>query len=450
MPFVTKEKTGPATYIINALIDPEEFREELDAVFEEELANITVPGFRKGKAPRKIVEQKYGEKLFYEEAIEGLLDDAVEDAVAESGLKLHLNPYDLEIDTIDKEAGVTFHFTAVTAPEVSVEGYRGLEVKKPIAEVLDSQVEERLLALQRRSARQVTIEDRPAQTGDIATISYEGFKDGVAFEGGTGENYDLTLGSGQFIPGFEGAILGHSVGESFDIDVTFPETYHAAELAGQPVVFHVSLNGLKAEELSALDDDFAKEVGENADTLEELKEEIRAELLGNNEKTAKKVFDENLQKALLEKVDAEISDKLFDQRTERNLELFQQQMQLPLERYLEYTGMEEGEFRAQFFENAMRQVTVELTLSKIAELENLTVSAEEIEAEYQKIADQYEVEVARAKLAVPTEEIETDLKRRAALKLVEENAVIIPDTAEDTDYPLQAAGESQEEVPEAE
>lgn len=423
MSFVSKEKTAPATWKISAAIAAEEFAKKVDEIFAKELKNITLPGFRKGKAPRAMVEKRYGESLFFEDALDALLPAAVQTAIEGSQLDTCLSPADLEVQEMEKAAGVQFSFTVFAKPEYTVENYRGLEAAVPSAEVTQADIDARIEELRQRNARQVEVTDRPAQDGDAALIDFKGILDGVAFPGGSAENHELVLGSGSFIPGFEEQIVGHTPGESFDVNVTFPAEYHAEELAGKPVVFEVKLHALKADELPALDDDFAQEVGEDYNTVADLRQGIEEELKKSKADEADAAFEKALQEKLADLPEGEIPEALYAERTQRNIEMFFDRIQIPMERYLELVGEGEAEFRARMGEQSEAQVKQELALEKIAELEGIAPAEEEIDAEYARLAEQYNVPLERVKYAVPAEEITKDLNREKAMALVKEAAV---------------------------
>ena len=423
MNFVSKEKTAPATYKVCAAISAEEFGNALDAEFAKQLPGITLPGFRKGKAPRNMIEKRFGEGIFFEDALDALLPAAVAKALEEAELEPIFRPENLEVDELSKENGATFSFTVIVQPEVEIEAYKGIEVQVPSADVTDEDVNERIDQLRARNARQVEIEARAAQDGDIAVIDFKGMLDGVSFEGGTSENYELKLGSGQFIPGFEEQVVGHTPGESFAVNVSFPEEYHAEHLAGQPVVFEVTLHELKAEELPPLDDDFAQEVGEDYNTVEELKKGIAEELVDSKKQAADEAFDKAVQDKLVELLQGEIPQEMFDRRTQQNIDMFLERFQLSLERYAEIFGESAEQLTARLAEQSQMQVKVELALEKIAVLEDFSPTAEEIEAEQQRLAEQYNVPLQRVQMAVPESDITKDLNRVRALEFVKGTAI---------------------------
>jgi len=423
MSFVSKEKTAPATFKVCATISAEDFCKQLDATFEKELPKVTLPGFRKGKAPRAMVEKRFGGEIFFDEALDACLPEAVAKAIEEAELEPQFRPDDLEVQEISKEAGVQYSFTVVVKPEVSIGEYKGIEATVPGAEVADADIDARIEELRGRNSRHVEVDARPAQDGDIAVIDFKGMLDGVAFPGGTAENHSLTLGSGQFIPGFEEQIVGKNPGESFDVNVTFPEEYHAEDLAGKPVVFECKLHELKAEELPVVDDDFAQEVGEDYNTVADLRAGIAAELAEGKQKEAEDAFEKAVQDALVEALDGEIPEAMFERRTQQNIEMFLERFQIPMEQYLQIFGESEEEFTGRIREQSTTQVKLELALEQVAKAENFEPTKEEIEAEQQRLADEYNVPLARVKFAVPESDIVNGLNREKAMDFVKEAAV---------------------------
>jgi len=425
MSFVSKEKTAPATWKVAAHIEAADFCGQLDATFAKELKKITLPGFRPGKAPRAMVEKRYGEKVFFEDALEALLPAAVNGAMEEAEIEPQFRAEDLDVPEGQdwKADGIDITFTVAAKPEVTIDAYKGIAVEVPSPAVTDADIDGRIHELQHRNARHVEVESRPAQDGDIALIDFLGKLDGEPFDGGAGQNYELTLGSGQFIPGFEEQVVGHAPGESFEVNVSFPEEYQAEHLAGKPVVFEVTLHELKAEELPEVDDDFAQEVGEDYNTVEDLRMGIAQELTESKAKQAGEAFDRAVQDQLAGMLEGEIASAMFDRRTQQNIELFLERIQMPLERYLEIIGEDPAAFEARMREQSTAQVRIELALQKVAELEGFEPSDEEIEAEYARLAEQYKVPLARVKYAVPEEDIVNDLNRAKALEFVKAEAV---------------------------
>jgi len=423
MSLVSKEKIAPATWKVTALVGAEDFCARLEEIFERELPKITLPGFRKGKAPRAMVVRRYGENLFFEDALEAALPAAIDAALGEAELQPLYRPENLEAKEISRESGAEFSFTIAVKPEITIGAYKGLEIAVPSEEVAEEDIAARIDELRGRNARQVEVEGRAAGDGDIAVIDFKGLLEGVAFPGGTAENHELMLGSGQFIPGFEEQVIGHNPGDEFEVNVTFPAEYHAEELAGQPVVFEVKLHELKAEELPLLDDDFAQEVGEDYNTVDDLKKGIAEELAENKRGAAAKALEQGAQEQLAALVEGEIPEAMLDRRTQRNIEIFADRIQIPVERYCELMGEDMDRFTARIASQSEAQIKTELALEAIAKNEGIEAAQEEIEAEYQRLADEYKVDIARVKFSVPAEEITKDVQREKAMALVLEAAV---------------------------
>ena len=424
MSLIKKTKIEKNHYEIQFSIDKEAFKKATDAAYRKNVAKMNIPGFRKGKAPRAIVEKMYGTGIFYEDAINECLPAAYEEALKASKLDVVSRP---EFDVVSLEDGEPImKATVYTKPDVSIEGYLGIEVVKTVKPVTDEDVDAEIERVRERNARTVEITDRPAENGDTVTIDYKGTVDGVAFDGGSAEGHALKLGSGQFIPGFEDQIIGKQIGESFDVNVTFPEEYHASELAGKAAVFAVTLHAIKATELAVLDDEFAKDVSE-FDTLEEYKADIRAKQEEKNKKEADNEVEDKLIDALLEKMSADIPEVMFEAETENSLRDFDNNLRmqgLDLTTYCKYTGLDLDTLRAQMRPRAEKQVKVRLVLEKIAKLEKLTATKKDIEAEYKRISEAYNVPVEQVKAMVDAKDIGEDLKVKAAIELVKEKAVI--------------------------
>jgi len=423
MSLIKNELTEKSGFKMEFSVSKETYaKAELNA-YKKMVKNINVPGFRKGKAPKAIIEKMYGKGVFFEEAINACIPEAFDAAVKEAGITVVGNP---SFDLVSNDDDVILKAEGFVKPEVTVEGYKGISAAKNVAEVTEEDVNREVDNARARLARTVEVTDRAAANGDIANIDFEGFVDGVAFEGGKGENHDLKLGSGAFIPGFEDQIVGKSIGEEFDVNVTFPENYGAKELAGKAATFKTKLNALKVEELPEADDDFAKDVSE-FDTLDEYKADVKAKLAKKNEDMADKEFENAIVDALLEKLVAEIPEVMFAAETENFLRDYDNRLRmqgLDLEKYTQYTGMSLDALRAQFRPNAEKQVKLRLTLEKIAELEALTVTDEEIEAEYTRISEAYNVPVDQVKTMVSSEDIKADMLVANAMKFVKDNAVV--------------------------
>jgi len=449
MSLKSSEKIDTNLYELVIDVDGETFNNAINQAFQKQRKNITIPGFRKGKATRGMVERYYGEGVFYEDAFEIVYPDAVEEAVKEAGLEIVDNPFDVDFKEVGKD-GLTFSLKATVKPEVEIGDYKSLELKKPIAEVTDEDVDAELATMQERGARFVEV-DREAKLDDMTVIDFEGFVDDVAFEGGKGEGYELTLGSGQFIPGFEDQIVGHKVGEEFDVNVKFPEDY-VEELAAKDAVFKVKLNAIKEKQLPELDDDFAMDVSEY-DTLDEYKEHIKEDLAKTKADAAEAEVDSQIFEKLAGLLKAEIPEVMFEHEVDNAVQDFGYQIQsqgLDLPTYLAYTGMTEEALRDSFRERAENQVKVRLALEKIAELEKFDVTDEDVDAQYNKLAEQYEMDVETIKSILPAEDIKKDVSTTKALDIVKENATITEVDAnefiaESVAEKIEEAGEKAEE-----
>lgn len=418
-------KTETNKYELEIEISAEDFNKAIDEVYKSEGKKMTIPGFRKGKAPKAFIEKYYGESVFFEGALDKLYRPALMDAVEASGLEI-ISIGQADITAVSKEDGVQMKVTVVVKPEITIEGYKGIEATKKKVEVTDADVSGELTKVQDRNSRMVTVDNRAALTGDTTVIDFEGFCDGVAFDGGKGENFELSLGSGQFIPGFEDQIVGHEVGEEFEINVKFPEEYQAENLKGKDATFKIKLHEIKRKELPVLDDEFAKDVSE-FDTLDAYKDSIREKLQSDREKAAESDVENQIVEALIEKVQGEIPDEMYENEVEESINSFAYRLQsqgLNLETYLKYTGMDTEALKAQFKPQSEKQVKVRLALEKIAELENLEPTEEEVEAEFEKLAKTYEMEVDKIKNIVAEAQVKADLKNQKAVDFVKANAVV--------------------------
>ena len=385
---------------------------------------ITVPGFRKGKAPRSVIEKMYGKGFFYEDAINEVLPDAFDAALKESALDMVGQP-EFDVVSID-DNGVVLSAKVAVKPEVKIEGYVGIEAEKAVAEVTDEEIEREINTIRERNSREIEItDDTLSVMGDVCTIDYEGFVDGVAFEGGKGEDYPLKLGSGNFIPGFEEQVAGHKIGEAFDVNVTFPTEYHAAELAGKAAVFKTVIHKIKHVELPELDDDFAKDVSE-FDTMDEYRADVKAKIAKRHEDEADRKFEDAIMDALIEKLEADIPEQMYVAETENFVRDYDNRLRmqgLDLKTYFQYTGMNLDSLREQLRPQAEKQVKLRLALEKIAELEKLEATDEDINAEVQRIADAYQMEADKVREAVPMDSIAQDMKVKKAMDLVKEKAI---------------------------
>ena len=425
MELIRNEKVADNTVELEFKVSAEVFADAVTKAFKKANKDITVPGFRKGKAPRNVVEKMYGAEVFFNDAIDAILPDAYADAVEAAGIEPVARP-EVDIKVCSKEEGFVAVAKVVVKPEVKVNEYKGLKATRKSAVVEDAAVEAELNTLRERNGRLVEVEGRKAELNDTANIDFEGFVDEVAFEGGKGEGFDLLLGSGQFIPGFEEQIVGHEIGEEFDVNVTFPEEYHATDLAGKAAVFKTKLNSLKVKELPELDDEFAKDVRE-FDTLDELKADIRKAKEERAAQEAELEVENSLVDAVVASMEAIIPEEMTENRIDelvRDFEGRMAQQGLQLATYLQYTGMEMESFRKTFREQAEQQVKIRLALEKVAEMENLTASDEEVEAELAKIAEAYKMKLEQVKAFIPAVEIRKDLVINKAIDFIKENAEI--------------------------
>ena len=411
-------------YELTLNIEKPAFDAAVNAAYKKNVGKITVPGFRKGKAPKSIIEKMYGTSFFYDDALDALLPDIYSKAVEESGLDVVSRP-ELEVVSID-DNGVVISAKVYTKPVAVVKQYKGLEAEKEEASVTDEEIEKEILSVRKRNSRMLTVTDRAAENGDTAVIDFEGFRDGVAFEGGKGENYNLTLGSGSFIPGFEEQIVGHNVGEKFDITVTFPEDYGEKTLAGKETVFKISLNELKKEEIPELDDDFVKEVSENLDTVDEYKADIKAKITERKEKANDRAFEEKLIDALIANTEVDVPDCMIDDEVDNDIRDYDYRLRSQggsLEMYFKYTGQDEKGLRDTLRPGAERRVKTRLALEQVIKAESIEANAEEIEEEYKKIASGYTMELDDVKARIPEDGIKEDIAFRKAVDFVKANGI---------------------------
>ena len=409
---------------LEVVVDAETFEKGLAAAFKKQSKKISIPGFRKGKAPRAFVEKYFGKEVFYEDAVNALYPDALDEAVKEAGLEVIQDKIDFDVKEVGPQ-GFTFTAALTTKPEVTIENYKGIEAVKKSAEVTDEDIDAEIKKVQERNSRMVTVEDRAAQNDDIAVIDFEGFLDGEPFEGGKGENYSLTLGSGQFIPGFEEQIVGHT-GDEFEVNVTFPEDYQAEELKGKATTFKCKLHEIKMKELPEVDDEFVKDVSE-FDTLADYKEDLKKKLAESKEKEAADDLENQLIDKLVELVQGEIPEAMYENKIADSIREFGYRLQsqgLNLDTYMKYTGMNVDQMKEGFRPQAERQVKLRLALEKIAALEELKAGEEDLNQEYQKIAEQYKMEADKIKELIPAAELEKDICVEKAINLVRDNANI--------------------------
>lgn len=406
-------------------VDGAAFDAAIEKAYQRQKKNINVPGFRKGKASRKLVEKYYGEGVFFEEAINGLINAEMPDAIKEAELELVDTPK-IEVVSADVKDGVEFKAICVTKPEVTVSEYKGLKAPKNVKDITEDDINAQIEQIRQRNARIVSVDDRAAQLQDEVIINFEGFMDGVAFDGGQAEDFPLKLGSGQFIAGFEDQIVGHSIGDEFDVNVTFPEDYQMEEYAGKPAVFKVKLNAINMTELPEVDDELIKDTTE-FDTIDEWKADIKAKLEQQAETRAASEFENHLMQKVIENTDGVIPKCMFDHRIDSlvsNFEHSLKQQGMDLDIYLQYTGMDMDSFRESFTERAENEVTLRLGLEKIAELENIEISDEAIENQLKEIADANNMTVEDVRMRLPMNDFVDDLRVNKAVEFVKENAVV--------------------------
>ena len=411
-------------YELQITVDKATFDAAVTKVFKQKAKNINVPGFRKGKAPRAIIEKMYGAGIFYEDAINDLIPDAYSEALKEAAIETVSQP-EFDVVSLDED-GLVLSAKVYVKPEVEIKDYAGIEVEKEVAPVSDEDVDREINLVRERNSRETEVTDRAAEMGDTAVIDFEGFCDGVAFEGGKGTDYALKLGSGSFIPGFEEQVAGKNIDEEFDVNVTFPTEYHAADLAGKDAVFKVKIHAITKVELPELDDDFAKDVSE-FDTFDEYKADVKAKIEKRHEAEADRAVEDKLMEALIEKLEADIPESMFVAETENFVRDYDNRLRmqgLDLKTYFKYTGLDLDALRAQMRPQAERQVKARLALEKIAALENLEATEEDIEGEYKNIAEAYGVELDQVKASIDSDAIAADMKVKKAMDLVKEKAVI--------------------------
>lgn len=424
MALKSSNKVETNVYELEITVDAETFTEACKKAYLKQRKSIQIPGFRKGKATQGMIEKVYGEGAFYEEALEIVYPEAVGAAFEEAGLNVIDQPSDVEFPTMSKTEGVVIKMKVTTYPEVKLGEYKGIKGKMLDTEVTDEDVDTELKNMQERNSRLVTVEDRESAMGDTCDINFEGFVNDVAFDGGKGENYPLELGSNSFIPGFEEQVAGHKAGEEFDVNVTFPEQYEPS-LAGKDAIFKCKINEIKVKELPELDDEFAKDVSE-FDTLDELKDDLKKQIAERKEANAKTDFENQIIEQICENMEVEIPECMFTQKCDEMVQdyAYRLQMQgLDLNTYLQYLGQTMDQFKEQFMEGAKQQVNTKLALDAIVKAENIEASEEEIEAEVNKLAEQYNMEADKIKAAVPAEQLSSDITTRKAVDFIVDNAV---------------------------
>ena len=421
----SKNQVETNKYELEIEVSAEAFEEALQRSYLKNKAKITINGFRPGKAPRKIIEKEYGEEVFFEDAVNDVYGPAIEEAVKEAELTLVAAP-DVEVTEVSKAAGVKFQATCTTKPVVDIKDYKGITVKKTVNAVTDEAVEHEIGHMLEKNSRTISVDDRAAENGDDVVIDFEGFKDGVAFDGGKAEKFTLKLGSGQFIPGFEDQVVGHNIGDEFDINVTFPEDYQAKELAGAPVVFKIKLHEIKTTELPELDDDFVKDTSD-FNTVDELRADVRKHLEEDAEKQADNEVETAILDAVISKLEGEIPEVMYENKVNDMIEDLSQrlaQQGIQLDMYLKFTGMTMDSLKTTYREQAEKQVKLRLALEKVVELEAIEPTEEEIEQEFAHIGEHYNMPVETVKQYIHAEDIKLDVAVGKAVDLIKESAVI--------------------------
>ena len=437
------EKLDKSKVALTIEADAAAFEAAINKAYLQQRSKISVPGFRPGKAPRKRIESMYGAEVFYEEAVNILLPDAYEAAVKEQELKVVGYP-EVELESCGKD-GVVFKCTVAVYPEVTLGQYKGLEAPKAEVNVTDEDVDNRLNEMADRNSRLVSVE-REIQKGDTADIDFEGFDNGVPFDGGKGQNFDLEIGSGSFVPGFEDQVIGMKAGDEKDLDITFPENY-TPELAGKPVVFHVKVNEVKHKEVPAIDDEFAKDVSE-FDTLEELKADTRKQLTDDREAAAQRAFEDALMQKVADGIQADIPDEMVDVQAQQMMENFQQQLAaqgIPFDQYLKMTNTTEDDFKKQAHDPAVQQVRMDLAVAALVKAENLEATAQEIEDELKTVADKYGMDLDTIKKYLPEADVREQVLRSKAIKAVADAAVAVAPVVEETKEEAKQEEEKKDE-----
>ena len=421
----SKNQVETNKYELEIEVSAEAFEDAIQKAYLKNKSKITVPGFRPGKAPRKVIEKEYGESVFFEDAVNDVYGPAIEEAVKEAELTLVTAP-DVEVTDVSKENGVKFKATCITKPVIDIKDYKGIKVTKNVNAVIDEDVEHEIGHMLERNSRTINVDDRACQNGDDVVIDFEGFKDGVAFDGGKAEKFTLKLGSGQFIPGFEDQVVGHNVGDEFDINVTFPEDYQAKELAGAPVVFKIKLHEIKTTELPTLDDDFVKDTSD-FNTVDELRADVRKKLEDTAEKNAQSEVESKIMDEVISKVEGEIPEVMYDNKVNEmidDLSARLSQQGIKLDMYLKFTGLTMDSLKTTYKEQAEKQVKLRLALEKIVELENIQATDEEVEKEYASIGEHYNMPVETVKQYISVDGIKQDVCVGKAVDLVKAEAVI--------------------------
>lgn len=437
------EKKEKSTVALTIEVGAEEFNAAVDKVYRKAKGSMSVPGFRKGKAPRKLIEKMYGATIFYEDAINDLYPQALEDAIKEAGLDVVGYPQ-LNIDHVGED-GFQFTATLGVKPEVKLGQYKGVASAKDTVVVTDQDVEDEMQPLISRATTQETV-DRPVENGDTTVIDFEGFVDGVAFDGGKAEQYSLKIGSGSFIPGFEEQIVGMSAGEEKDINVTFPAEYGAEELAGKAAVFKVKLHEVKADDVPEIDDEFAKDVSE-FETLDELKADLRTKVEKRKADNAQQAFEAAVMNHVIEAAEMEIPDTMVEYELDKQMQNMESRvsgMGVTLEQYLSMMGSNMTEFRENMRSSALRSIQQDLVLEAVIAAEGLEASEDEVQAEVEKLAKEYEMEEDKIRAAISDDQLAYSVKMDKATKLIYDSAVVTELTDEVTEQPAEESAPAAE------
>ncbi len=419
----TKKEEANA-YELVVSVDGETFEKAINKVYKKEVKKINIQGFRKGKAPRRIIEKMYGTEVFYDDAMQDCYPEALYAAAEEAGVKIVAVE---SLEAIEASAeGFTFKAQVIVEPEMEIDGYKGIEIEKKSTEVTDELIEKEIEQVRERNSRLVTVEDRAAENGDTAVIDFEGFVDGKAFEGGKSEGYNLSLGSGNFIPGFEEQIVGHKAGEEFSIFVKFPEEYQAEELQGKEAEFKIVLHEIKTKELPEVDDEFVQDVSDK-ETLEEYKEELRETVGKRLVDEAEKDVDDKIAEKLMELVQGEIPEAMYENQTNEMIRDFENRLRsqgLDMDTYMRYMGMDVNALKGMYRTDAEKRVKLRLALETIAKKENIEVTEADLDEEYGKLAETYKMDVDKVKAAIAADSLSEDVRVQKALDLVKASAVI--------------------------
>ena len=417
-----KEKANAYELVVS--VDGETFEKAINKVYKKEVKKINIQGFRKGKAPRRIIEKMYGTEVFYDDAMQDCYPEALYAAAEEAGVKI------VAVESLEaieaSAAGFTFKAQVIVEPEMEIDGYKGIEIEKKSTEVTDELIEKEIEQVRKRNSRLVTVEDRAAENGDTAVIDFEGFVDGEAFEGGKSEGYNLSLGSGNFIPGFEEQIVGHKAGEEFSIFVNFPEEYQAEKLQGKEAEFKIVLHEIKTKELPEVDDEFVQDVSDK-ETLEEYKEELRETVGKRLVDEAEKDVDDKIAEKLMELVQGEIPEAMYENQTNEMIREFENRLRsqgLDMDTYMRYMGMDVNALKGMYRTDAEKRVKLRLALETIAKKENIEVTEADLDEEYGKLAETYKMDVDKVKAAIAADSLSEDVRVQKALDLVKASAVI--------------------------